>query len=80
MTQSPPRRIIAPKTRKLIGTIALLVFITVYAMAATAVAIVMQVNQAGNGAALAYSVIAGLLWVVPAGALIWWMQRTPGVD
>jgi len=69
-----------PRTRKLIGTVALLLFIAVYALLAMAVAIVLQVNQAGHGAELAFFAVAGLLWVPPAAWIIWWMQRTPGVD
>ena len=69
-----------PRTRKLAGTIALLALIAVYALLAMAAAIVLQVNHAGPLAELAYFAAAGLLWVPPAAAIIWWMQRTPGVD
>ncbi len=62
------------RTRKLLGAIALLVFIFVYALVAMMVAIVLQVN-ASNFTEIAYYVIAGLAWVVPAGAIIWWMQK-----
>lgn len=65
-----------PRTRKLIGTIALLIFLAVYALAAMMAAIVLQVG-ASKAEELAYYVIAGLLWVIPAGILIKWMQR-PG--
>lgn len=63
------------RTRKLIGTIVLILFIAVYAMLAMAVAVVLQVNEASGLAELLYYVLAGLLWVIPAGALIWWMQK-----
>jgi peptidoglycan/LPS O-acetylase OafA/YrhL len=63
------------RTRKLVGTILLLVLVIVYALLALAVAIVLQVNQAGKIAELAYYVLAGLLWVLPAGWLITWMSR-----
>lgn len=63
------------RTRKLIGTVALLVFLGIYALAALAVAIVLQVNQASKLAELAYYMIAGLVWIVPAGAIIAWMGR-----
>ena len=66
-----------PRTRKLIGAIALLVMVTVYALLAMAAAIVLQVRDIGRVGELAYYVIAGLLWVVPAGAIIWWMQQSP---
>jgi hypothetical protein len=62
------------RTRKLAGTIALLVFIVLYALAAMMVAVVLQVN-AGKAVELLYYVVAGLLWVLPAAWLIRWMQR-----
>jgi uncharacterized protein DUF2842 len=63
------------RKRKLIGTIALLALIMVYALLALAVAIVLQVRDANKIAELIYYVVAGLLWVVPAAWLISWMQR-----
>jgi hypothetical protein len=63
------------RKRKLIGTIALLVMITVYAALAVAAAIVLQVQNASKVAELIYYVVAGLLWVLPAGLLISWMQK-----
>jgi hypothetical protein len=65
------------RTRKLIGAIALLAMITIYSLLAMAVAIILQVNQAGPTAEFAYYVFAGLLWVLPAGYIIWWMQQSP---
>ena len=66
-----------PRTRKLAGTIVLLIFLTVYALIAMLVAVVLQVN-ASKTVELIYYVVAGLLWVLPAGALITWMQRPDG--
>ena len=63
------------RKRKLIGTIALLTLIVVYALLALAVAIVLQVRDANKVAELIYYVVAGLLWVVPAAWLISWMQK-----
>ena len=63
-----------PRRRKFIGTIALLLFLALYALAAMMTAIVLQVG-ASKAVELAYYVIAGLLWVIPAGLLIKWMQR-----
>jgi hypothetical protein len=62
------------RTRKLLGTIALLVFLGVYALLAMLVAITLQVN-ASKMVELAYYVVAGLLWVLPAALLIRWMAR-----
>jgi hypothetical protein len=66
------------RTRKLAGTIVLLLFLSVYALVAMLVAVVLQVN-ASKTVELIYYVVAGLLWVLPAGALITWMQR-PDAD
>lgn len=63
------------RQRKLAGTVALLIFLTLYALVALAVAVVLQVNDGGKLVELLYYIVAGLLWVVPAGAIISWMQR-----
>jgi len=65
------------RTRKLVGAILLVVFLSVYALAAMMVAIVLQVS-ASKIAELAYYPIAGLLWVLPAMWLVKWMQRPDG--
>lgn len=62
------------RTRKLIGTIVLLVFIAIYALLVMAVAIVLQVN-ASKWAELAFYIIGGLAWVIPAALLVRWMVR-----
>lgn len=51
------------------------VLIFVYAMLALAVAVVLQVREANSVVELIYYVVAGLLWVLPAAALISWMLR-----
>jgi peptidoglycan/LPS O-acetylase OafA/YrhL len=63
------------RKRKLLGTVALLALVAVYAVLAVAVAIVLQVQNASKLAELVYYVVAGLLWVLPAGLLISWMQK-----
>lgn len=63
------------RTRKLIGTVAMLVLISIYALLALAVAVVLQVHNANKVVELVYYLVAGLLWVVPAGVIIKWMQR-----
>ncbi len=63
------------RTRKLVGTVLLLTLIVGYSLAAVAVAIVMQIQNANKVAELIYYVIAGTLWLIPAGVIIWWMQR-----
>jgi hypothetical protein len=62
------------RTRKLIGTIALLVFLLFYVWLAAAIG-AGRVAEAPHWAQLVYFLGAGLLWVLPAGLLIRWMQR-----
>lgn len=63
------------RQRKFAGTVAMFVLIFVYAMLALAVAVVLQVQNASKLAELLYYIVAGLLWVLPAGVLIKWMQK-----
>lgn len=60
--------------RKLIGSVILVITVPIYALIAmvVAVAVLPGVNIWGQ---LAYYVVAGLLWVPPAGLLIAWMAR-----
>ena len=67
------------RQRKLAGTVALLVLIFVYAFLALAVAVVLQVQHANKVVELIYYVVAGLLWVLPAGVIIKWMQKPDAV-
>lgn len=62
------------RTRKLLGTILLLVTLVAYSLVVTSVAISL-LPQANKWAELAFYLIAGLLWVVPAGLIIRWMHR-----
>jgi hypothetical protein len=62
------------RTRKLVGTLVLLIFLACYALAAMAVA-VWTLPDASHLAQWLYYATAGLLWVVPAGFIITWMQR-----
>ena len=67
-----------PRSRKLIGAIFLLIFLTVYVLLAMLTAVVLQVRGVGGAGELAYYILAGLLWVIPAGIIVQWMQKTPG--
>jgi len=62
------------RTRKLIGTVLLLLLVTAWALLAMAFA---QFTLRGQGAlaAAAFYVIAGLGWVLPAMPLVSWMLR-----
>jgi hypothetical protein len=62
------------RTRKLVGTVALLLLVTVWALLAMAVAQFALRSASGLMAALFY-VVAGLGWVLPAMPLVTWMVR-----
>jgi hypothetical protein len=62
------------RIRKLIGAVALLTLVIVWALLAMAIAQPVLATANGVVAAL-YYVIAGLGWVLPAMPLIKWMSR-----
>jgi hypothetical protein len=62
------------RTRKLIGTVALLLLVCVWALLAMALAQSVLTDINGLVAAI-YYVVAGLGWVLPAMPLIWWMAK-----
>lgn len=62
------------RTRKLVGTLLLLVFLVLYALVAMLAAVVLQVRDSWI-IELVYYAVAGLAWVIPAGLLIRWMSR-----
>ena len=70
-----------PRTvRKLIGAVLLLVFVTFYALVAMTVAAA-RLPGTSVWVQTAYFAIAGLIWVIPAGLIIKWMQRPdPGEE
>ena len=62
------------RTRKLIGTILLLLFLAVYATAAAVIGSG-RIVLAPQWVQFAFYLTTGLLWVIPAGLLVRWMQR-----
>ena len=64
------------KVRKLIGAMMLLLFLSCYALAAMLAAILLQTSES-KIVELAYYIVAGLLWVVPAALIVRWMHHTP---
>jgi hypothetical protein len=62
------------RIRKLIGTVALLVLVSCWALFASALAYGRVGTLPAYGQVLVY-LFLGLGWLLPAGALIWWMQR-----
>jgi hypothetical protein len=62
------------RLRKFIGAIALFVLVTVWALVAMALAQVPAIREHAI-ASVAYYVIAGIGWAVPAIPLVTWMSR-----
>jgi hypothetical protein len=62
------------RIRKLIGTVVLLLFLTLYAWVAVMIG-AGRITMAPHWVQFVYFLAAGLLWVLPALFLIRWMQR-----
>lgn len=60
--------------KKLIGGPILVVGLVVYSLIVMTIGQIRFVN-AGPGTQLAFFAVAGLVWIVPAGLLIRWMER-----
>jgi hypothetical protein len=65
-----------PRLRKLIGTVALLVLVSVWALIAMAFA-QFPVIKASAVVEFIYYVVAGMGWVLPAMPLVRWMSSKP---
>ncbi len=63
-----------PRLKKFIGMVMLVGFVIVYAFTAMVIGD-MTLQTAAQPVRLLYYAIAGVVWVIPAGAIIWWMQR-----
>lgn len=63
-----------PRLKKLIGAFALLIFVGFYFALAAYVTAAVLPGHSGLVQGLGYA-FAGLIWIVPAGAIISWMQR-----
>ena len=64
------------RIRKLIGTILLILLVIIYAWLATTVA-VHRLGQSSAWVHLAYFLLTGLLWILPAMGIIKWMVKPP---
>ena len=58
--------------RRLVGSIALVAFLVIYVFFAVAIGDVIVATKSG-WVQFAYFVVAGVVWVLPAGLLIKWM-------
>ena len=73
--QTPMMTPMRPRTRKLIGSIALIVFVGLYMVLAMEATTVLFNGQPPLVQGLGYA-FAGLIWILPAGAIISWMAKT----
>lgn len=62
------------RVRKFIGAIGLLILLCVYALLAMALG-ASQVVGSSTLMQVSYFLVAGLLWIIPAGLIVRWMQR-----
>lgn len=63
------------RTRKFIGTVAMLIFVGVYAATAMVLAEARPIREAPGYLQAIYYGIIGLAWVLPLMPLIAWMER-----
>jgi Protein of unknown function (DUF2842) len=71
---SLPVLLLPIRLRKFIGTVALFALVIVWALVAMAVAQAPLIHDS-TAASIAYYVIAGLGWVLPAMPIVSWMSR-----
>ncbi|MGI0017704.1 MAG: DUF2842 domain-containing protein [Nitrosotalea sp.] len=69
-------RSLTPSTKKLIGTIVILLWVPVYALLAMRVGISV-LTGANPFVELIYYAIAGTAWIIPIGLMLPWMSREP---
>lgn len=62
------------RTRKLVGTIVMLIFVCVYALVVMALA-QSRLPTMSKGVELFFYALVGIGWIVPLLPLVWWMER-----
>ena len=63
-----------PRTKKLIGTLVILVWLPIYALTAMGVGVHVLPHAAWY-VTLLYYALAGTLWIIPVGLMLPWMHR-----
>lgn len=63
------------RTRKFWGTLLLFALVIVWSLLGMAFATFGALHEGAAWLELAYYVVVGLGWTLPAGALIWWMAK-----
>lgn len=69
-------RALSPRSKKLIGTFAILVWLPVYSLIAMRVGVAV-LPRAGALLTLIYYAVAGTAWIVPIGLMLPWIHRAP---
>jgi hypothetical protein len=69
-------RSLTPHTKKLIGTVVILLWVPLYATLAMRVGLSVLPN-ANAIVALLFYLVAGTVWIVPIGLMLPWMSREP---
>ena len=69
-------RSLTPRTKKLIGTILILIWVPIYALLAMRVGLSV-LSGANPFVELLYYAIAGTVWIIPIGLMLPWMTREP---
>ena len=64
------------RLKKLIGTVVLVALVLIYALLATTVA-VHRLGESPVWVHMAYFLLTGLLWILPAMLVIKWMVKPP---
>jgi hypothetical protein len=62
------------KLRRIVGAALLVTFVPLYAVFAVTIAAARLPGTSVATQTLFYAV-TGLIWVIPAGAVVWWMRR-----
>jgi predicted membrane channel-forming protein YqfA (hemolysin III family) len=66
----------SPHYRKLIGAIAMLAFVLVYALVAMALADSRPMHDAPEYVQTILYIVLGLVWILPVMPLVKWMERS----
>ncbi|MYZ48489.1 DUF2842 domain-containing protein [Propylenella binzhouense] len=62
------------RIRKLVGTLVLVAFVLLYALVVMTIAAA-KLPGTSSWVQLAFFVVGGLVWVIPAAVLVWWMAK-----
>lgn len=65
-----------PRLRRLIGAVLLIILVIAYPFLVVVFAAALLPGSSGLTQLIFY-MVGGLIWVPPAGLIIWWMGRRP---